>query len=48
MGSDKWFENEDPKGSIYLPNTFVPDLYLEAIDATNTKISYDSFDNFSE
>lgn len=30
-----------------IPSTFVPKLYLEAIDASDTPLSYEGFDNFT-
>ncbi|VDN21036.1 unnamed protein product, partial [Dibothriocephalus latus] len=47
VGSDRWFQryNQGPSG---LPNCYVGDLKLEAIDASGTPIMYEGFKFFSE
>ena len=43
VGSDRWFEKEK-SGTYYLPNTKQTNMFVEAVDASNTKMLYESFD----
>lgn len=44
IGSDMWIKR-DKKGKYDLPGRKVPDLYLEAIDASDTELMFEGFDN---
>ncbi|KAI0212718.1 Distal membrane-arm assembly complex protein 2 [Lamellibrachia satsuma] len=47
VGIDDWVKIEDPKQKyVNLPGNYIPDLYLEAVDASGTQMLYESFDNF--
>ena len=49
VGIDDWVKIEDPKQKyVNLPGNYVPDLYLEAVDASGTQMLYESFDNFGK
>lgn len=41
----EWIK-KDEKGEYGLPNKYVPNLYLEAIDASNTELRYVGLQNF--
>ncbi|XP_076463552.1 distal membrane-arm assembly complex protein 2-like [Babylonia areolata] len=43
-GRGMWYQR-DKEGNMYLPNQFVPDLHLEAVDCTGMQMSYVAFDN---
>lgn len=47
VGRDQWFK-QDKDGHMYLPNRFIPNMLLEAIDASGMEMSYVAFDNMSE
>ncbi|KAL7061614.1 hypothetical protein AAHC03_013 [Spirometra sp. Aus1] len=47
VGSDRWFQRYN-NGPSDLPNCYVGDLKLEAIDASGTPIMYEGFKLFSE
>jgi hypothetical protein len=44
IGDDSWYRR-DKKGNYSLPGRKVNGLYLEAIDASNTKLLFEGFDN---
>uniref|UniRef100_A0A0N4ZEM0 ATP synthase subunit s-like protein n=1 Tax=Parastrongyloides trichosuri TaxID=131310 RepID=A0A0N4ZEM0_PARTI len=44
LGDNAWIR-KDNKGRYSLPPRRVPGLYLEAIDASNTELMYEGFDN---
>ena len=46
VNSSRWIE-KDEEGKVRLPDRHVPTFMLEAVDASNTDIMYQSFDNFS-
>ena len=46
VGQDDWVEQKNNR--VPLPNVFVPEMFVEAIDASNTQMMYCSFDNFGE
>ncbi|KAK6182838.1 hypothetical protein SNE40_010429 [Patella caerulea] len=45
VGNDRWFKEDENKNN-FLPNRPVMDMYLEAINCSNTMISYRGLDNF--
>lgn len=44
VGEDKWIE-QDENAKYDLPNNYVPDKLLEAIDCSNMKLHYEGLDN---
>lgn len=46
VGVDEWVKIGDKQKYVDLPGKFVPDLFLEAVDASGTQMLYESFDNF--
>lgn len=47
VNSNRWIE-KDKDGNYKLPDRMVPNFILEAVDASNTDIMFESFDNFSK
>ena len=47
INSDRWHVRTET-GNIPLPNIFVEGLFVEALDCSDCKFIYESFDNFGE
>uniref|UniRef100_A0A0K0DBS2 ATP synthase subunit s, mitochondrial n=1 Tax=Angiostrongylus cantonensis TaxID=6313 RepID=A0A0K0DBS2_ANGCA len=44
VGDDTWYK-KDKNNRYNLPGTKIPDLYLEAIDASGTELMFEGFEN---
>ncbi|XP_063234057.1 distal membrane-arm assembly complex protein 2 isoform X2 [Bacillus rossius redtenbacheri] len=46
-GSEEWVRKEEGTDDYDLPRKYVPDLVLEAVDASGTGLRYEGLDNFT-
>ena len=46
VGIDEWTKIGEKEKFVNLPGNYVPNLFLEAVDASGTQMLYESFDNF--